>query len=272
MPLSGAYIFPHGALTLNPCQYPFYFGVAELNKSCFQLANEIQSKNPDTIFLITPHGIALESAFGIYLNTSAKGSCEWKGAFSDFNVEAKIDAELSNSLLQHMQKNGIKAEGIVAYAEEEPLPLRWGEAIPLWFISQAYTNNSLEQKQFPKLVVMALPRKRNLIGNSCGGASNSVSAINSGSSKGSGFAKFFFGNGNSDGIEFVKECHKFGRHLGEFFNENKKNFVLVVSGDLAHKHVYPPQAIRENNIKNYNNFCNSNSNYFNNNINNKINS
>ena len=267
MPLSGVYIFPHGALTLNPGQYPFYSGVAELNKSCFHLANEIQSKNPDTIFLITPHGISLESSFGIYLNTSAKGSAEWKGSFSDYSVEAKIDTETSHSLLAHLRKNGNKAEGIVAYAEEEPLPLRWGEVIPLWFIEQAYKNNSLEQKPFPKLVVIALPRKRNLNDFNCGAGINcDVGSNNNKSSQ--GFVKqFFFGSAKADGVEFLKECHKFGRHLGEFFNENKRKFVLLVSGDLAHKHVYPPQQLSSENNENVikNNYSKNNFNNINNN-------
>lgn len=243
MPLIGTYILPHGALTLNPGKYPNYSGVAELNKACFHIANEIQTKNPDTIFLITPHGISLESSFGIYLNSNAKGSAEWKGSYSDYTVEAKIDTEISQALLAHLQKNGNKAEGIVAYAEDEALPLRWGEAVPLWFVSQAYANNSLVQNPLPKLVVVALPRKRNLnLVNDCKGEgdfnSNSNSCNNNASK---GFVRqLFFGSVKDDGVEFVKECHKFGRHLGEFFNENKKKFVLVVSGDLAHKHVYPP--------------------------------
>jgi len=266
MPLDGVYAFPHGALSLVPGQYPFYKGLEQINKSCFSLANEIYSKSPETIYLITPHGISLETHFGIYLNNSAKGSACWKGAYNDFTFEGIIDSEISKNLLFYLQKNGNKAEGIVSYSEDEPIPLRWGEVIPLWFISQAYANNSVEPKAFPKLVIISMPRKRNLMISCCekgkvalGNESNIVNNLNS--------KQITYGSENKDGIEFIKECHKFGKNFGEFCSEYKKKFVIVVSGDLAHKHIYPSPS--ETNIDDKMTFLNLiTKNDFNNNINN----
>ncbi len=228
MPLKGIYVFPHGALSLIPGQYPIYNGLEEINKSCFKLSNEIYNINPEVIFLITPHGISLENNFGVYLNNYAKGSAEWKGAYKDFHFEGIIDSEIAKNLLYYLQQNGNKAEGIVSYAEDEYIPLRWGEVIPLWYINQAYTNNSIEAKTFPKLIILSLPRKRNLINFD----SDKKKIINNNDFKHLSY------NENNYEVDFLKECHKFGRSMGEFCNENIKNFIMIVSGDLAHKHVF----------------------------------
>lgn len=230
--LDGVYIFPHGALCLNPGKYQFYEGLTDINRACFELANEIYDKNPETIILITPHGISLQYNFGIYLNEKVKGTAEWENAYQEYSFDGLIDSELSKSMLLYLQKTGNKVEGIVSFSKEEPIPLRWGEVIPLWFINQAYINNSLTPKKFPKIVVITLPQRR-LIDN------DNYSLINANSN--TNFKKIYYENKSEDAIDFIKECHKLGRNIGEFINENNKKVIFIVSGDLAHKHVYPKQ-------------------------------
>jgi aromatic ring-opening dioxygenase LigB subunit len=71
MPLVGSFVLPHGALVLDEAK-PVYS--AELNRAMRQAAQDLVALQPDVVLLSTPHGIALDSDFGLYLNHAAKGS------------------------------------------------------------------------------------------------------------------------------------------------------------------------------------------------------
>jgi aromatic ring-opening dioxygenase LigB subunit len=71
MPLVGSFVLPHGALVLDEAK-PIYS--AELNRAMKQAAQDLVALRPDVVLLSTPHGIALDSDFGLYLNLAAKGS------------------------------------------------------------------------------------------------------------------------------------------------------------------------------------------------------
>lgn len=81
-------------------------------------------------------------------------------------------------------------------------------------------NNSIESKKYPNLVFISLPRRRNLYN------------LNN-------------QDFSEDGSLFYSECLQFGKNVGQFLNEYNKKFIFIISGDLAHKHLYPP-VISEN--------------------------
>lgn len=67
----GSFVLPHGALLLDETK-PIYS--EQLNRAMKEAARELVQLRPDVVFLSTPHGIALDSDFGLYLNQQAKGS------------------------------------------------------------------------------------------------------------------------------------------------------------------------------------------------------
>ena len=87
---------------------------------------------PEIIFLNTPHGICLSNYFCVYLNSRAKGNAEWNDQWIEYNVDISLDDKLATTFVEHLQKDGIPAEGMRAFTACEA-PLRWGEVIPLWF-------------------------------------------------------------------------------------------------------------------------------------------
>ena len=73
MPLVGAFIMPHGAITLsktNPGTPP---AAHPLHDACMEAAKQINDLHPDYIFLTTPHGVSLNDDYVIYGNAKASG-------------------------------------------------------------------------------------------------------------------------------------------------------------------------------------------------------
>jgi aromatic ring-opening dioxygenase LigB subunit len=71
MPLVGCFIMPHGTLVLDPSKPTFS---RELNEAMVRAAQELVAMKPDVVLLSTPHGIALDLDFGLYMNAHAQGS------------------------------------------------------------------------------------------------------------------------------------------------------------------------------------------------------
>jgi aromatic ring-opening dioxygenase LigB subunit len=201
MPIISSYILPHGALSLNPSKYPEMKDLTSLHKSCVKISEDIYSLKPDVIVLTTPHGINLTKSFGVYLNSNAEGSAEWQGSWKDYTIKIKIEIDDSKELLKILEEKNIPSEGIISYADDEPLPLRWGEVIPIWFISQPYNNYTMVAEVLPKFIIISIPRKR---------LTNPESMID--------------------------ESLLLGREIHNYFSKSNKKVVTITSADLAHTH------------------------------------
>jgi aromatic ring-opening dioxygenase LigB subunit len=68
-----------------------------------------QLNNTDTIVIITPHGISLWKHYAVFLNSTAfgRGDIEEPGKWDDFGVQASIDTELSQHLMDKLGFEGI---------------------------------------------------------------------------------------------------------------------------------------------------------------------
>jgi aromatic ring-opening dioxygenase LigB subunit len=205
MPILGAYILPHGALALNPGKYSNYPEFSDIHNSSFLIAEEIYTLKPDIIFMSTPHGIALERSYGIYLNTKAYGTAEWNGDFKEYTAELEIAQDESKQILSFLKNNNLQAEGIVAYSEKEPINLRWGEVVPFWYLQQPYKNNTMESIAFPPAIIFSMPRSR-------------VDHCES----------------------MVPDCSEIGRLIHDYFYNSHKKIVIVISADLSHIHKTKP--------------------------------
>ena len=146
MPIVSSLILPHGAMVFDggegctssaadrikalpvtlkeDCQVLF--------QACFEAADMVKATNPEVIFLNTPHGICMSNYHCVYLNSRAKGNAEWNDQWTEYNVDVNLDSDIARAFLEHLQNDGIPAEGMRAFSACEA-PLRWGEVIPLWF-------------------------------------------------------------------------------------------------------------------------------------------
>jgi len=216
MPIISSFILPHGALALNPNKYPQYAELIEIYKSANQVADEVYSLKPDLILLMTPHGISTTYSYGIYMNKQASGTAEWENEWKEYKTKVQLSQEKSKELLLFLkEKNKFLFEGIVGYSEDEDIPLRWGEVIPFWFLQQPYKNNTMIPEDFPKCIIMSMPRKR---------------------------------LDQSDTM--IEECIEIGNSISELYLNSNLKVVIVVSGDLAHTHNVPTIKMFNNAIPN----------------------
>ncbi len=129
----GSGILPHGSLTL-PASKNDGSKANKIHQSMVNLAKHIESLHPDIIFLSTPHGIALERSFGIYKNERASGTAEWKDDYKEYTVSLKLRPKMATNLIEYLQEKNNDVQGITTYSASEPIPLRWGEVVPTWFL------------------------------------------------------------------------------------------------------------------------------------------
>ena len=147
----GAAILPHGTMAFDgdpnsaspACRERNSTMPPELIQNCSKLYNSceragdlVAKMNPDIVLLVTPHGLALSSgSYAVYMANAARGNALWNGCFQDIEVNIPLETQLSGQLLEFVQKQGFKADGIITFTKMES-PLRWGEVVPLWFVDK----------------------------------------------------------------------------------------------------------------------------------------
>lgn len=146
MPIVSSLVLPHGAMVFDGgdgCTAAAAKRILDLPgtlrgdcqtlfKATCEAADMAKATNPEVIFLNTPHGVCLSNSHCVYLNSKAKGNAEWNDQWVEYDVNVDLDTELAKSFVEHLERDSVPAEGMVAFTACEA-PLRWGEVIPLWF-------------------------------------------------------------------------------------------------------------------------------------------
>jgi aromatic ring-opening dioxygenase LigB subunit len=154
MVLVSCTVLPHGAMILDMDHMPdLPTGARELHDWCVQAGEQVLQADPSVIVLFTPHGLSLQSSVTVLLNSSVKGSAEWAGNWAGYEVEQQCDTEMAEKLLSQFVADGVPAEGLLTFAGGVPAPLRWGEAVPLWFLQSTLQKGC-------KVVVVCWPQTR----------------------------------------------------------------------------------------------------------------
>lgn len=164
----GAAILPHGAMIFdgdpnsdsaacrerNSTMPPDLIkDCSALYSSCERAADLVAEMNAEVVLLVTPHGISLCSgALAVYMTNAACGNALWNDTWQDIEVSVPLDAHLSGQLLDFVQKQGLKADGIIPFSRMEA-PLRWGEVVPLWFVNRKIDSDKV------KYIVLSVGRQ-----------------------------------------------------------------------------------------------------------------
>ena len=133
MVISAAFIVPHGALILDALP-SHKDGRYELHQAMVLVAKQIADLKPDLILVTSPHGISLSSDFGFYFNESAQGTAEWENEYQEYQVDVKIDLDFTKEVYDYLKATQQWVSMITAFSRSVPIPLRWGESVPLWFL------------------------------------------------------------------------------------------------------------------------------------------
>ncbi len=130
-----ACIAPHGS-ELIPALAGSHFDQVALTRSALEeLGRNMAASAPDTIVVVTPHGLRLDTAISIVTTDYTSGALEENGG----RVEAEFvcDRLLAEQILQEARSHNLPVVGALFGALEGPasrFQLDWGALIPLWFM------------------------------------------------------------------------------------------------------------------------------------------
>jgi len=107
----------------------------ETRESLKEATQLLMKDQPDTIVILTPHGLRLKGFNGIYTTSYCRGSLSQHDR--TVSLDYKCDRDLSLELLDAIEKTHIPVVGCNYGAMSGPLSnieMDWGTLIPLWFI------------------------------------------------------------------------------------------------------------------------------------------
>lgn len=208
MVLCGALVLPHGAMILEPDREELRAAgiddaASRLNVACESAAAAAKTAAPDLIVLYTPHGMVGGDSFNVYMNPTARGSCEWMGDWAGFQVDVTIDVTAAESLIDSMRADGCESVAPISAFSAMPAPLRWGETVPLYYIRD-----------------VTMPAR--------GGSGAKVVIMSHGPS--STLARGQTAMARED------ETAAAGRALGRWCEAQEQRVLLLISADLSHVH------------------------------------
>ncbi len=123
MPVVYACIAPHSGHLLLPAAAPT--PIPATREAMRQIKADLQAARPETLAVLTPHGIAI--AGRISLGATPLASGELDGT----TVTAATDLELAALWAYRASEKGIPVAPLSSRDPQEPFPLDWGVVIPI---------------------------------------------------------------------------------------------------------------------------------------------
>lgn len=151
--LSYAGIFPHGSSIIAEIAGPELKLYEPIRSGCEKLGEKVRKIKPDTIIVITPHGLRLKGYNAVYTSEYCRGTLSDNGITVSANF--KCDKKMAVNILESIEKNNIPVVGAnfgTLSGEESCIDMDWGTLIPLFFMGA----NSKNQ---PELVVIGPTRE-----------------------------------------------------------------------------------------------------------------
>lgn len=202
MTILGATILPHQPVLLDPFREEAPEGVSAISRCCDIAADIVAKWEPETVVIVTPHGISASRSPrpGVYLTSTGSGSAADGEFYQDYSVKVDFNVSLARGFLDHLGDAGIACIKVTG----NEAPLSKDEVVPLWFL-----RNLPNTKNSPKFVILSVPNK----------GTGDSSLARSESSK-----------------ENIENTIDYGRHLYQYFSKIRSKVAMVFVGDLAHTH------------------------------------
>lgn len=163
-------MIPHGDFAYDPSLVNYENGSAELHNASLSVGDWIMNEmKPDVIFLTTPHGMALDTDFLIYENEQESGyalvgedlhnsSVNLTKVTLNITSNEQLAISLTNILQSKNSMNNNNISGILGFADSNPLPISWGEILPIKYLQNATLNHN--QSLLPEFIVFSMPLRR----------------------------------------------------------------------------------------------------------------
>jgi aromatic ring-opening dioxygenase LigB subunit len=136
-----ASVIPHGDFVYDPSLVHNQGGSLDLHGNATLVGDSIAKANPSVIVLITPHGLEDDNDFILYMNSNASGFAQLgqdlhNASFPGYKVPLSVKSApaVTKALVTGLGGHSSNMSSLLAFADGEPIALRWGEVIPLTFI------------------------------------------------------------------------------------------------------------------------------------------
>ena len=123
MPIVYACIAPHGGHLLLGENEPT--PIPQCRAAMAVMEQEMRAARPDTIAVLTPHGVHVESRISLGVTPRAQGELD------GVTVDAATDMDLAASWAYRAAEAGIPVASLSGRQPGDALPLDWGVVIPL---------------------------------------------------------------------------------------------------------------------------------------------
>ena len=158
--ISGLAVIPHGDFAYDPSIIDYANGSLWVHIGAKMAGKYIDSLNPELIVMLSPHNVALTNDFAIMQNSQGYGFAEIGQDLHNTSIEpykiyngVHFGMRMAQDLLESLQLQGLNVSGITSFADSEPQAIRWGEIIPLAFLSQTTLKNA-------KFILISHPSRR----------------------------------------------------------------------------------------------------------------
>lgn len=146
-------IAPHGGMLIPPIGGADGLKALATRAAMEELGRRMAAALPETVVLVTPHGIRVDAAFSLLDTGRVAG--ELGGGGKSVSVEFQVDNALGEAIAGAADDLGVPVSRVIHGAPGDPtscLPLDWGAVVPFWFMGHTL---------LPKpRVVVACPDRR----------------------------------------------------------------------------------------------------------------
>ncbi|CAE7221084.1 unnamed protein product [Symbiodinium natans] len=155
-------VLPHGDFAYDPSLVNRSGGSVELHAAALKLGRAVSQAAPELLFVTTPHGLELSKEYLVYLNSHNAGASpldDMPHAAGNRTVPMNFSSpqDVAKRLLGHLQAQQLPVEGLQGFSDALPLPISWGEILPLSFVRKAREEEGLE---LPPVLLMSFPLRR----------------------------------------------------------------------------------------------------------------
>jgi aromatic ring-opening dioxygenase LigB subunit len=147
-----ACIAPHGGYAIPEACTPEEAKLAPATQEgMLELGRRCDAVAPETLILLTPHGIHVDGHFAVVISGRMAGALEDVPAVT---LNVPVARDLATSILANLQQANIPAVG-VSFGGNIPgdaeMPMDWGTLIPLWYLGG--------RRDPPRSVVVVAPAR-----------------------------------------------------------------------------------------------------------------
>lgn len=146
-----ACIAPHGGEVIPELAGENLDLMATTRTAMEELGRRMAAVNPDTVVVITPHGIRIDGQICVSVSERAEGS------LGEVRLDLAVDQELGRQIADAAVAHGIPVARAIYGASGGPaccIPLDWGAIVPLYFMRAPKTVVIVPSRTLPRTAMV----------------------------------------------------------------------------------------------------------------------